>query len=712
MVLPFLYTAYRFNTDPLSALIYPVFRRATPFIDDRDYRRYKSLSVVQSGEQLAASATEDAQLYLGTLHLWDTDTLRTQRSLTDPTLGFTGFLSVVNPQVTALAAAGNAYVGQVLNAETGEVSPALASDGFVNDIVVSADGSQVIAAQWSDDSQRWQVNFVNAQTGELERSIVPELKNPLDEIYRMALSSQGDLLAIALPQSVQIWSVKDNALLHSITAKPRIYTSGLDTKSEILTFSADGSRLTVLERAAHFKQVNTETGKVTYENQNYCFDNTLAISPSGEQYVCSYDSYTKDDTVVTEIGSLVSDEPPAMIEGIEITDHNALSADGQSLLVKQSSEDYSVYNIATKEKIALQNDEPENWIRMAAFNRDRTAILVHLGTKKASDDSGRYLRQMKILDANTLKPISSLSLPVDHLIYKVDLAEETLTIQKQEDVLNFWRVNPDGIRHQRSFFSDVIRYPKAVAFSPEGETFAAMHIPDDGSGNNIAIGDVSSGKISQTFSLNRTDYRDLSFSADKENIITTYVGILNSNDETKYTHHLEIWNLSTGEITQRFDLLSSSDSALLKDTSTSSTPPYSASFALSDDGTRLLTRTKEAVRLWNAETGELMRTLVEYDSKSLSENLVIKDVAISRDNRWAAFAGDNGKLSIWSLDTGEPLRTLTLKALPVFEKGKDYVDHLSFSPDRRMLFATSGSQVIRWQLPARLSLFGSSSATD
>ena len=705
VAIPFLYTEYRFKTDPLSFVLHPVFRQTTPFQEDHeDYLSHETLSIIRSGEQIAAAATEDADFFFDTLRLWDVQTLSSERTLSDPTItGVNNFTPVINPQGTMLAIAGSVQVAQVLDAETGEAFSALASNDTVNDVALSPDGAHAVAAQWNDANQQWQVDFVNVQTGAVDRSVVPELERDLDEIYHVALSLDGKMLAIALPQSVQIWRIDApdrSTLLHTIASKPRTYTTAaINPKAEPLMFSADSTRLTIHENVARIKQIDTNTGATLHEKKDFCFDDGLAISPSGTQYACMQGW---NEALTIAVGSIENEEPPITIEGFALSDYNAFSADGKSLLVEKSIGDYYLHNIKTGKSVPLEYDAEDSGIKLAAFNRDRTAIITHVYAYSETIDGQRYYTTpIRILDPNTLELIQTTPFSINNHSYALQLSYQTIATQTEERVLNLWRITPTGIEQLRSFRSAIADSPRAAAFSPDGETLAVLHSDD---GKKVAVMNAASGEISHTLNLEDADYRDILFSADGAQIITTHTNTIGSAGSSQFTHHMVMRDAETGEIIRQFNLFASPDNASSEGTSKGSTQPYLAAFALSDDGKLLITRTEEAAYLWNAETGEYIRTLAESNPASSEKETAALDVAISKDNQWAALAGYDGKLYIWDLETGEPIRALPLKSLP-FEKRGGGARNLAFSADRKKLFATSGSQIVQWQLPAQFSLW-------
>lgn len=96
---------------------------------------------------------------------------------------------------------------------------------------------------------------------------------------------------------------------------------------------------------------------------------------------------------------------------------------------------------------------------------------------------------------------------------------------------------------------------------------------------------------------------------------------------------------------------------------------------------------KTGVHLWNAISGQYMRTLTT-DTQSWANTPVF-----SNDGRWLAGNIDDGLIAIWNVNTGQLARTIYTK-----EAANYTFDEMAFSPDGKIISAGSSSQLFLWSL--------------
>ncbi|MEG4943577.1 serine/threonine-protein kinase [Microcoleus sp. F4-D5] len=104
--------------------------------------------------------------------------------------------------------------------------------------------------------------------------------------------------------------------------------------------------------------------------------------------------------------------------------------------------------------------------------------------------------------------------------------------------------------------------------------------------------------------------------------------------------------------------------------------------ALSPDGQTLVSASFGTIRIWNARTGRLVRTLNSVHSKKS-----VKTVAVSPDSSILASGGDDNNVILWDLKTGRRVRTIPAH--------KAAVNAVAFSSDGQTLASCSDDKTVR-----------------
>jgi WD40 repeat protein len=115
---------------------------------------------------------------------------------------------------------------------------------------------------------------------------------------------------------------------------------------------------------------------------------------------------------------------------------------------------------------------------------------------------------------------------------------------------------------------------------------------------------------------------------------------------------------------------------------------YSAAF--SPDGHSLVTGAADGkVRIWDSETGQLLKTINAYDFDAYS-------VSFSPDGKTLASGGEGGMLSLWDAATGEQLQQFG-----EFMR----VRSVAFSPDGKLLASGSSDMLVHlWEVATGLEV--------
>ena len=205
----------------------------------------------------------------------------------------------------------------------------------------------------------------------------------------------------------------------------------------------------------------------------------------------------------------------------------------------------------------------------------------------------------------------------------------------------------------------------SVVFSPDGETIVS--VSDDGT---IRLWNVNTRKPLKTLMAHADSVNSVVFSSDGETIASA------GNDRT-----IRLWNANTGELLRTL-------TGHVENVNTVAFSPDGKTIASGsgklvylggreDSGTCV----GQEIRLWNAHTGELIKTLTGHTS-------VVNSVVFSPDGNTIAsgsghLMGYEGKASageevrLWKAHTGELIKTLT--------EHKEVVSSVAFSPDGNLI---------------------------
>ena len=191
----------------------------------------------------------------------------------------------------------------------------------------------------------------------------------------------------------------------------------------------------------------------------------------------------------------------------------------------------------------------------------------------------------------------------------------------------------------------------SVAFSPDGE-----RIVSGGTDSKIRIWNVGTGQVERVFQghdyrLNRTGVRSVAFSPDGKRIVS------GGGDATT-----RIWNAKTGELVHTLRERETGEDV--------------CSVAFSPDGKHIVSGGGDGMRIWNAETGNL----VARSSRGFSTTM--RSVAFSPDGKRVVSGDSDNTIRLWRSETGEFVRKL---------EGFLDVSSVAFSPDGRHI--VSGSTI-------------------
>ena len=229
-----------------------------------------------------------------------------------------------------------------------------------------------------------------------------------------------------------------------------------------------------------------------------------------------------------------------------------------------------------------------------------------------------------------------------------------------------------------------------VAFSPDGTTLAAVETIVSESGDRrsvVQLWDIETGSLLRTM-LAVEDYSNFSrvaFSPDGTTLAA--VGAIGSESRDGRSV-VYLWDIE-GSLSRAMPAVGDRSGFSQIAFSPDGTTLASSGYIVSESGDR-----RSAVRLWDIETGSLLRTLTKDD-------ISFRDVAFSPDGTTLAVSGSTtdsewgdrrGAILLWDIETGSLLRTMAAIG------NHSSFNHIAFSPDGNIIVSASGNAAVQlWE---------------
>jgi WD40 repeat protein len=529
------------------------------------------------------------------------------------------------------------------------------------------------------------------------------------EIFAAALSMDGStLLSYSTDHTIRKWDV------HSGQQIQQVDLPGIDTPEEgparrAAAFSPDGTRLLLGLEDFSLVLLDVETGEV---NQRMAGHSSpimkVAISPDGQtaisgsgpvdyenepppgsdlsmrlwdlstgEQIRRFEGHTHtvfdvafmpdgrsavtgswDDYVILwdlETGAILQRmrSTGEELEGaLEDVDHVAISSDGRRVLANAGQSNINLWDLETGQLIRNIPHDFQQPSRLAISPDGRLGASGHM-----------FGGEIVVWDLETGEAVLVLTgeNQIQELVFS---AGNDQLVSSDRNTLRLWSLKPGAELRRLEIEGGRLR---DVAYSPDGRTALSVELT-----GALYLWDLETADEPRRIEL--PDFAwDVVYTLDGESAIVT----LFNGEVIQY-------DLISGEELQRLGGEGEADGHL-------SGQPVDA-IAISPDGQTVLigSQNNEGLNvmgrtliLWDLETGE---QLVSFEQKGS-----VFAVDISPDGRTALSGGEDNKMVLWDLDSGQALRE--------FEGHEGYVWDVAFSPDgKNALSASWDNTLILWDL--------------
>ncbi|KAF3931048.1 hypothetical protein ABW20_dc0104494 [Dactylellina cionopaga] len=529
------------------------------------------------------------------------------------------------------------------------------------------DRAQAIA--FSPDGKRLASPMRYNRTVKLWDAASGALVKTLEDHYRTVLSvafspDNKQLASASEDQTIRIWDTSSGALVRTLwNAQPVAFSpdgkqlasiSGLNDETVQLWDAASGELMQTLEghsrqvRSVRFSPDNKQMASVSGDQSIIIWDassgvlvkslkghtepvNSVAFSPDGGQLASGSD----DKTV--KLWDIASQALILTLDGHEMVLSVAFSPDGMRLVSVSDKGTVKLWDTASGVLIQTLEDH-DKWLQSIEFSPN--------GTQLASGSSDETVKLWDMASGALVQTFKGHGERVISVAFSPD--GKQLASGSYDVTIKLWDIASGALMQT---FKSYFTIADSVAFSPDGKRLASL----SKSSKVVKLWDVVSGVVVKTLPCIMLPVSSVVFLPDGKLVLTGRTVEFRDVDSGESVHTLKGHRASVSSI------------------------------AFSPDCKKLASASMDGViKLWDATSGALVKTLKDQTELSSYNSQQVKFVVFSLDNKQlASFTSAYGEkaIELWDAASGALLKTL--------KGSNDQISSLAFSPDGKQLASTS-----------------------
>ena len=552
----------------------------------------------------------------------------------------------------------------LLDANSDKVLALLKEDTRVVSVLAfSPDGDLIASGSYDGTIQLW-----DATTHQLTRTLKTN-----GSVVAIAFSQDGKSLVTGNGKNIQMWNVQTWQPIFNIS-------QGGSTISE-LVFSPDGKTLASASLDDNIQLWDAKSGKrkITFDEEKRGYITALAYHPRGPKVAFSPDGKSLASTAVdhnrfenkkikiwnTQTGELQATfEQDRRGSNLPFTTVQ-FSKDGQTVICGSSDGTLQYWNPKTGENVKPFGEAEYEKYTLLPILPNNTTLL-----RKIIDTIDDNFEIWDIETGAVLTTLTGFGQAIPPIkVSVVDQKTRVSTLQnKPAEIWNI--ISPQFPGTIRELNGRIFTH--AVAYSPNSATLVGK------SSETAWLWDTNTYEQRSTFKEEYGDFVAYAFSPDGRTLAAA----------TRWGHTIRLRNMLTAE--QKLTLQGHAERI--------------TSIAFSPDGAMIasaevLKENEHAIRLWDAKTGENLKTITNLINPETGKRLPINAVVFSPDGKRLASIDGSGEIQLWDVDTGKHKATFTSFMLDM----QRWVETstLLFSPDGSQLVSSISSSIYVWDVVSK-----------